>query len=135
MVLSVFTDGGSRGNPGISGFGVVIKSGEGIVHQEAVFIGIKTNNEAEYSALLSALSWISQNKNHVEKINFYLDSELVVRQVQGIYKIKAENLKPLYLQIKGLLEKLGIPYEFKSVPRAQNSLADALANQAMDRQS
>lgn len=132
MILSVFTDGGSRGNPGISGYGLVIKSGSEVIFEEAKFLGIKTNNEAEYMGLIGALTWISENKKNVEKINIFSDSQLMVRQVQGIYKMKAPNLKPLLSTVRALIEQINLPIEFKSVPREDNSLADELANQAMD---
>ena len=132
MILSVFTDGGSRGNPGISGYGLVIKSADKVIFEEAKFLGIKTNNEAEYMGLIGALTWISENKKNVEKICIYSDSQLVVRQVQGIYKMKAPHLKPLLASVHSLISEINLPIEFQSVPREQNSLADELANQAMD---
>jgi len=135
MVISVFTDGGSRGNPGISGYGLVIKSGNDIIFEEAKFLGVKTNNEAEYLGLIGALTWISENKKNIEKINIYSDSQLVVRQVQGIYKMKAPHLKPLLTTVHSLIAKIDLPIEFQSVPRELNSHADELANQAMDHRS
>lgn len=135
MVLNVFTDGGSRGNPGISGYGLVIKSGAEIIYQESKFLGIKTNNEAEYLGLIGALTWISENQKDVEKINIFSDSQLMVRQVQGVYKMKAQNLRPLFEVVHSLISQISSPIEFKSVPREDNSHADELANQAMDHKS
>jgi ribonuclease HI len=133
MVISVFTDGGSRGNPGISGFGVVVKADNKTIYRESKNLGIKTNNEAEYYALISAITWLVNEKPDGNKIEFYADSELMIRQVQGIYKMKAINLKPLLSQVTTLLAQLTIPYEFHSIRRELNTEADKLANQAMDK--
>ena len=133
MILNVFTDGGSRGNPGLSGYGVVVKTDHKTIYRESKSLGIKTNNEAEYYALISAISWLIQEKPSAEKIVFHSDSELVIRQVQGIYKMKAQNLKPLLAQVTSLLSRLNLPYEFSSIPRELNADADKLANQAMDK--
>jgi len=133
MILSVFTDGGSRGNPGISGFGIVIKADNKIIYRESKNLGIKTNNEAEYYALISALTFLVNEKPVTDKIIFYSDSQLMVRQVQGIYKMKAQNLKPLLSQVHDLLSQLTLPYEFQSIRRELNTQADKLANNAMDK--
>jgi len=137
MQISVYTDGGSRGNPGVSGYGVVIYDDQQqIIYQESKFLGIKTNNEAEYSAFLGALVWISNHlqKFDIDQISFFADSQLLVCQIQGIYKMKAANLKSLFNQCRHLLDQINIPYQFRHVPRLENELADQLANQAMDRQ-
>ncbi|MCX6726368.1 MAG: ribonuclease HI family protein [Candidatus Shapirobacteria bacterium] len=133
MILNVFTDGGSRGNPGISGYGVVIKADSKTIYRESKSLGIKTNNEAEYYALISAIKWIVQEHPTAEKIVFHSDSELVIRQVTGIYKMKALNLKPLLQQVHSLLSQLSLPYDFKIIPRELNVDADKLANQAMNK--
>lgn len=134
MVLHVFTDGGSRGNPGNSGFGVIIKADTAVIHQIGQNIGIKTNNEAEYSGLIYALTWLIANPQPAQKIIFYSDSELLFRQVQGIYRVKAPNLKSYHQNVVTLLKNLTLPYHFHNIRREFNSEADALANQAMDRQ-
>ncbi|MBP9818276.1 ribonuclease HI family protein [Candidatus Shapirobacteria bacterium] len=136
MILSVYTDGGSRGNPGHSGYGVVFQDEQGqAVHTISQYIGIKTNNEAEYSALIDALTWLNDHQNEfdIQRINFYADSQLLVRQVQGIYKVKAPNIVPLHRTVMSLLSTLKFPYTFTDVRRESNQLADDLANQAMDR--
>lgn len=140
MVLNIYTDGGSRGNPGPSGFGVVIyevdKNGERsrTISQISKFIGIKTNNEAEYSALLDALIWVKDNlvNYDISSLNFYSDSQLMVRQIEGRYKVKAPTIIPLYRQAVSLLSTIDISYKFHEIPRELNSVADSLANQAMD---
>jgi ribonuclease HI len=136
MVLNIYTDGGSRGNPGPSGFGVVVyDESKKIISQISKFIGVKTNNEAEYSALLDALIWVKDNlvNYDISSLNFYSDSQLMVRQIEGRYKVKAPTIIPLYRQVMSLLQDINLPYKFNDIPRELNSLADALANQAMDR--
>lgn len=138
MTLKIYIDGGARGNPGPAGFGLVVYDLQNnLVHQSCQFLGIKTNNEAEYSGLINALNWINTNASQlkVARLLFYSDSELVVRQIQGRYKVKAPHLKPLYQTAINLLAQINLPYEFHSVPREQNQLADRLANRAMDQSS
>ena len=135
MKLSVYTDGGSRGNPGISGFGVAILDDTGqVIAKLSKFIGIKTNNEAEYSALIEALTWLNDSKAKfsIDYVNFYSDSQLMVRQVQGKYQVKADNIKPLIAAVRSLLTQLDISYQFNEILRDKNKLADELANHAMD---
>lgn len=136
MFISVFTDGGARGNPGPAGFGLVIlDSSKKVIYQDSCYLGIKTNNEAEYAGLISALNWIKsqQSSLHLEGINFFSDSELLIRQLNGQYRVKAVNLQPLYHQALALISQISPPITFKHTPREGNVLADQLANQAMDR--
>ena len=137
MQITVYTDGGSRGNPGHSGYGLVIyNDSQKILFKESKYLGIKTNNEAEYSGLIGALDWLNQNQDtKIAKINFYSDSQLMIRQIQGKYKVKAPNLKPLFQKAQELISSIKIPIIFQDVRRDFNKLADELANQAMDRKS
>jgi probable phosphoglycerate mutase len=136
MQISVYTDGGSRGNPGISGFGVAVLDQSGrVIYKISKFLGVKTNNEAEYLALLEALSWIRDHQTEFSTVKFYADSQLLVRQVNGKYKVKAANIKPLYQLALSLISDIHIPCTFHEILRDQNSLADSLANLAMDRKS
>jgi ribonuclease HI len=135
MELNVYTDGGSRGNPGLSGYGVVIyDENNKTICQESKFLGIKTNNEAEYLAIIAALEWIKKNQNFltITKINFFADSQLMIRQLQGIYKVKAPTLLPLFTKAQQLLIQINLPHKFQDIRRESNELADKLANQAMD---
>lgn len=133
MQISVYTDGGSRSNPGISGFGVVVlDENNRIIHQISKFIGIKTNNEAEYCALLEALTWLRDHQPEYSSVKFYSDSELLVRQINGKYKVKSANLKPLYQLAISVIANIRISCTFHEIPREKNSLADELANRAMD---
>lgn len=130
-VLSVFTDGGARGNPGPAATGVVIKDEQGkVVHQFGQTIGEATNNVAEYRAVIDALEWIL-TQAPPDKINFYLDSALVVHQLRGEWKIKEAHLKQLAAAVHRLETNLAITYA--AIPREKNFQADALVNQALDK--
>ena len=138
MQINIFTDGGSRGNPGHSGYGLVVyDDNKKILFKESKYIGIKTNNEAEYAGLIGALDWINDNQNSfkISQINFHSDSQLLIRQVQGLYKVKAINLKPLFKKAQELIGSISTPIIFQDVRRDFNELADELANEAMDRKS
>lgn len=135
MEVSVYTDGGSRGNPGPAGYGLVIyNQDQQIIHQDKKFLGIKTNNEAEYVGLVSALQWLATNitQSNITAINFYSDSQLLVCQLNGQYKVKSPNIKPLFAQAQAFLSQIKIPIHFTHLYRESNTLADSLANQAMD---
>lgn len=133
MRIRVFTDGGARGNPGVAGYGVYIEDeNKNTLFEEAKFLGIKTNNEAEYLGLIGALDWINYNAREAE-IEINSDSQLLVRQMQGKYKVKADNLKKLWLIAQSLCNNKKII--FKEIRREFNLRADALANQAMDKKN
>ncbi len=130
QILEVFTDGASRGNPGPASIGIVFRQKGGptlAVHSE--FIGKTTNNMAEYQAVVAALEHCVRWQ--VDKVHLFMDSELIVRQLNGIYRVKSQDLRPLYQQVIFLSRKLK---EFKvtHIKRALNHEADALANQALD---
>ena len=138
--IKVFTDGGSRGNPGPAGVGVVIKIDTNKRNDTEVskYIGIKTNNQAEYTAVLEALEWLSKyRKEHSANIDinieFYLDSQLVVEQLNGNYKMKNEGLMPLYNRARELVLDLGGRVTFSHITRDKNAEADKLVNQAIDK--
>lgn len=130
--LIIYTDGASRGNPGPSSYGFTISDEKGsLIYEEGKYIGITTNNVAEYTAVLEALRWIKGNIKGQEKIELFVDSKLVAEQLSGNYKIKAKHLKPLIEEIKILALELG-GVIFSHVPRFKNTLADKLANLALD---
>lgn len=135
MNVTIHTDGGSRGNPGHSGFGVVINADQGTLYEKGVYLGIKTNNEAEYAALIHGLTWLKDNQDRLSltKAEILLDSELVVNQLNGRYKVKAPHLFPLYQQCLALIASLSLPITITHVRREFNAAADSLANSAMDR--
>jgi len=137
--IIIYTDGGSRGNPGPAGMGVVVANEKGkMVKEYSGFLGVKTNNEAEYEAVIFGLKKIKallgKEKIKNTEIEFRLDSELVSRQLEGFYKIENEKLAPLFLKIWNLKMDFGKIY-FKNIPREQNREADRLANEAMDNES
>jgi ribonuclease HI len=126
----LYTDGGARGNPGPAGIGARLMTAAGeVVEELADSIGHATNNIAEYQALLAGLE-IALDRG-VERLDVFLDSELVVRQVNGEYKVKDAGLRPLHHQACLLLSKFH-EVDVRHVPREQNAAADALVNQAID---
>ncbi len=128
--LVLHVDGGARGNPGPAAIGVVITSAAGeLVDELAETIGVATNNVAEYRAVLRGLEQArSLGAREVELVN---DSELVARQLTGVYKVKHPAMRPLYEQAMGALRGFD-QWSIRSVPRAQNARADALVNAALD---
>jgi ribonuclease HI/probable phosphoglycerate mutase len=128
--LSLFTDGACRGNPGQGGAGAVLLGRNGEVLGTAKkFLGHCTNNIAEYRALILGLETALERGTSV--ISIYLDSELLVRQIQGIYRVKNPDLKPLMAEIRDLLDRFDT-WKIEHVPRSENALADGLANEAID---
>lgn len=126
----VYVDGASRGNPGNAGAGAVIKDSSGkIVKELKKFLGCATNNNAEYRAFIMAIEEALSLK--ATDIRVYSDSELLVRQLNGQYKVKSPELRELYLRAVELLSGFQ-RYTVTHIPREQNPLADSLANQAID---
>lgn len=126
------TDGGSRGNPGPSGIGFVIERDGVQVMVGGAFIGVTTNNVAEYSALIWALENVLTLRP--ESVEIYADSELMVKQLTGLYKVKSKDLQPLFFTVQRLLSEIG-DYSVGHIYREDNSVADGLANEAMDAKS
>ncbi|MFA4966562.1 MAG: ribonuclease HI family protein, partial [Thermoleophilia bacterium] len=125
-----YTDGGSRGNPGPSGIGAVLMTASGdVVEELSTSIGVATNNVAEYHALLAGLELALDHG--VRNLTVFLDSELVVRQVNGEYRVKEPGLKPFHAQALRLLHQVH-EVEVRHVRREQNAHADALVNEAID---
>ena len=135
-VLIIHTDGGSRGNPGPSSCAFVAEIGDKEVYKESKFLGVQTNNFAEYSGILLGLNWIVSSPPiaNYQLINFCSDSELIVKQLNGIYKIKNQNLIKLNQEIKNIILKNDLKVVFKNIPRVRNEVADALVNEELDKQ-
>lgn len=132
MKLIIFTDGASRGNPGHSSYGFTISNEGGkLLHKEGEYLGINTNNFAEYSAVLAALNYVNGNIKKTPEIDFYMDSKLVVEQLSGRFKVKSPTLRKLINKIKEIEEILG-NITYTHIPRERNTAADSLANFALD---
>lgn len=122
-------DGGSRGNPGPAGYGVRIERDDGSVVELKGSIGICTNNVAEYRGLLAALSWALEHG--VRRLHVRSDSELLVKQMRGEYRVKHAGLQPLFADARDIIRRIG-HVTFEHVRRELNVEADRLANEAMD---
>ncbi len=125
------TDGGARGNPGPAGIGVVIENAETgeVLEQHAKYLGKTTNNQAEYRAVLLGLERCRDLG--AKRVDVLADSELLIKQANGQYKVKNADLAPLFLRMKNLCVQIG-DVAFQHVRREKNKMADALANRAMD---
>jgi len=148
MILILTADGGSRGNPGPSAYGFAIwKSENNFLSKEelmqivsktepdfrsGVYIGNTTNNQAEWQGMIAGLSYIKSISTDFVKIFVALDSDLVVKQITGLYKVKNPGLQPLFLEAKTILKNLGM-VEFTHIYREYNKIADAEVNAALDR--
>jgi len=127
----LFTDGGARGNPGPAAYGYVLEAEDGtVLDARGEAIGVATNNVAEYSALLAGLAKAAQL--HVSELEVISDSELLVKQMRGEYKVKNHTLKELSLEATRLGRKFG-KVKYRAVRREHNALADRLVNEALDR--
>lgn len=132
MGIVIFTDGGSRNNPGDAGLGAYITQHGVAIAELSEYLGKQTNNFAEYTAVIRALEWCLENGLSEESIAFKMDSKLVVEQVQGNWKVKEPTLKPLVARVRELAAQFPT-VTFAHIPREQNKEADRLANEAMDR--
>lgn len=135
--IIIHTDGGARGNPGPSACAFVAEVDGKIVQQESFFLGTSTNNHAEYQGLVLALQWLVNNSKdlQVESAIFYLDSELVVRQLNGTYKVKNKKLIELFIKVNNLIKIFNHKINFVHVPRTKNKIADFLVNEELDKQA
>ena len=128
--LVVETDGASRGNPGLAGAGVIIKDGGGrILETIGRFLGLATNNQAEYQALIAGLEAVAHHEP--ESVTVRMDSELLVKQMNGDYRVRHPDLLPLYARAVDLAFALP-QVRFEHVPRERNPGADRVANMAID---
>ncbi|HSW89512.1 MAG TPA: ribonuclease HI family protein [Patescibacteria group bacterium] len=134
--LSIFTDGGSRGNPGPAASGVVVKDGEEIVFETSRYLGITTNNDAEYTAVEMAMEWLKDCPlpSLIESVQFFADSQLMVEQLNGHYKVRNENLMQKKAKIERIKRSLKYPISFYYIPRGKNFRADQLVNVCLDSQ-
>ena len=130
MKVILHVDGGARGNPGPAAIGVVVSGSDGgLLEEVAERIGFATNNVAEYRALLKGLE--RARCLGADEVEIIGDSELVARQLSGVYKVKHPAMKPLYEQARQALDQFR-SWDIRTVPRAQNARADELVNAALD---
>ena len=129
-MITAYIDGGARGNPGPAGYGVYIQDADGAPIEELHGgLGVATNNVAEYNGLLAALRWAAEHGHR--RLHIRADSELLVKQMRGEYRVKNEGLKPLFLQACALIRGIG-DVTFEHVRRELNKDADRLSNLGMD---
>ncbi|MBP6085144.1 ribonuclease HI family protein [Candidatus Gracilibacteria bacterium] len=132
MELILYTDGGSRGNPGPAAWGFVIYQDRKMIAERSGYLGITTNNVAEYTACIEGLQYILTTWGTDQVVSCLADSKLMVEQVKGNYKIKAPHLKPLITSIRQLCEQQKSVH-FGHIPRERNHEADRMVNQELDR--
>ncbi len=127
--IEIFIDGAARGNPGESGIGVLIREGGGKAREIKKYLGTRTNNQAEYAALITALESAQEHKN--QEIRILTDSLLLANQMNGLWKVRHPEIKELYARAKRLTEGFS-HITIRHIPREENSAADRLANLAID---
>ena len=135
--IVVFTDGGARGNPGPAALGVFIQDENGKeLTRIGKAIGEATNNVAEYSAIVEGFNWLLENKQRlkIEKVNFYMDSQLACSQLNGLYKVKNPKIREFVFEIRQKEVELGAVIIYAHIRREQNTKADFMVNQALDNQ-
>ena len=133
MEATLFADGGSRGNPGPAASAAVLLSPHGDLLEEiGAYLGVATNNVAEWTALVLGLE--AAAKRGIRRLAVRLDSELVVKQLNGEYRVKHAGLQPLYAQARRLLREFA-EVEIRHVPRKENKLADGLVNRLLDQEA
>lgn len=129
--MKIYCDGGARGNPGPAASAFVAVDSEGnTIHKDAKFLGVSTNNVAEYEALIMALKWLAQNEK--EKATIVLDSELVKKQMTGEYKLKNPVMREKAMAARALAGKLSFPVTYIHTAREGNAEADRLVNEALN---
>lgn len=135
-MIKVYTDGGSRGNPGEAASGIYITDSSGNeLASLGIRLGVTTNNVAEYTAVIEAYNWLLTHKEVLQdhqEIKFFMDSKLVASQVSGLWKIKHPNMQPLVISVKEKEKQVGLPVSYIHIPRELNKKADAMVNAALD---
>jgi len=128
--VTINTDGGARGNPGPGACGAVLKDSNGIIlEKRGKYLGVVTNNQAEYEGIILGMELALDRK--VDCVEFLLDSELIVKQLVGLYRVKEPKLIPMYQRTKNLEARLR-EVHYRAVPREKNKDADAVVNKVLD---
>lgn len=134
--LNIFCDGGARGNPGPGAAAFVATGQDGsLITKKGIYLGVTTNNQAEYGGVLLAFSFLKNLKEKPQSVNFFLDSELITNQLLGRYKIKNQKLQQLVVKVKNIERELGIKTSYAHIPRSKNKQADLLVNKVLDEQT
>ncbi|MGA3291665.1 MAG: ribonuclease HI family protein [Candidatus Microgenomates bacterium] len=135
--LIIHTDGGSRGNPGAAACAFVAEKDGQVIFKDSRSLGKNTNNFAEYKGIILALEWLNRNKDKFSNntIEFFADSELIVKQLNGIYKIKNSQLTVLNKIAQQLIVQIKLKILFKNIPRNENKIADFLVNEELDKET
>jgi ribonuclease HI len=131
MILQIYTDGGSKGNPGPAAIGIVYYQNNKEVFKYREDIGVATNNDAEYRAVITALTKLKSKLpdfKDIKRIEFYLDSSLVVNQLNGLFKVKEARMRDYIFKIRILEQEINLPISYAYIPREKNTVADALVN-------
>lgn len=135
MTLKIYTDGGAKGNPGPASIGMVFYADNKEIFRYREDIGVTTNNVAEYSAVITAMSKLIRQLadqmsklRNIEKIEFYSDSRLLVNQVNGLFKVKNAKIREFIFKIRTLEQEIGLPIGYYLIPREKNRVADKLVN-------
>lgn len=133
--IKIFSDGGSRGNPGPAACAFIVEKEGKIIFSQSKYLGKETNNVAEYSGVILALNWLKtfSKKTEVNKVYYYLDSLLIVNQLNGLFKIKNENLKKYFNAIKETEKEIPSTIIYKHIYREKNKFADLLVNKTLDK--
>ncbi len=134
MELKVYIDGGAINNPGPAAMAFIVYLNERAIFNFSKRLGINTNNFAEYSALTSALEWVKNNKKRagqISKIVCFSDSNLMVNQLNGFFKVKSPTLRDFIMKIRLLELEIGVPVVYKFIPREENRLADSLVKKTL----
>lgn len=131
--INIYCDGGARGNPGPgAGAFVALDEDGNIIERGGIYLGVTTNNQAEYNGVLLAFNFLKNLKDKPEAVNFFLDSELITNQLLGRYKTRDQKLQILAMKVKTIERELGIRINYTHVPRSKNKLADLLVNKTID---
>jgi len=133
--MTIKCDGGSRSNPGPAASAFAVWQGSDLVYRQGLYLGVATNNQAEYKAVIASLQWLAAQDRIPDHVTWKLDSMLVVEQVIGNWKVKDFKLKYLRDKVREHLEQLfpdSSHYQFQYIPRSQNTVADELVNETLD---
>lgn len=131
MDLKIFTDGGALNNPGPAASAFVVYRDNKIIHQDSFALGSSTNNFAEYTAVVKAYEWLIKNKPaDLTKVGFFSDSNLMVNQLNGLFKVKNAAIREFVLKIRSFEQELNLPISYTHVYREKNELADSLVKKA-----